>query len=793
MKRISLDRAWIFTSDKQKDVTLVDLPHDFTIHTDVSPDAPSAARTGYYCGGTGYYKKILPIPEEWRNKKIIVEFDGVYGLTKVSFNGNEAACHPYGYTPFHADITPFAEAGKDGKLCVTADNSKQLNTRWYSGSGIYRHVDLLIGEKVHIAPWGIYAHTDRIANGTAYVTVEITVLNETENAGEFRVFAEMGGISGSRVIHTEPNGKSVCRLRLIIPEAKLWDPDTPSLYTVNARIETRDGSIVDSDSVSFGIRTVSADVKNGFMLNGKTLKLKGSCIHHDNGLLGAASFYDSEYRKLSLLKNNGFNAVRSAHNPPSRDMLDICDKIGLIVMDEAFDMWRIQKNQNDYHLYFDDNWEKDMESFILRDRNHPSVAIWSIGNEVSERGGGGNGYAVAEMLAEKVRSLDPRPLTSAVCLLWGGTVPQEAEGIFEKARQIEETEGAQAAREYTDSNWGKYTEPFGAVLDIMGYNYLPERYENDGKQFPDRIICGTESFPKDIGTVWEKVEKLPYVIGDFTWTGFDYVGEAGLVKAVYYDAGEEGTADFSSHYPWRLANDSDFDICGFDRPQLHFRKIVWGSDETYIASEYPENYGKKANIGVWSWPACENSWTWPGYEGKHTVVYVYSAAEEVELILNGESLGRKAAGKNNGYTATFDIVYTPGTLTAISYTDGKEISRDEVTTTGSPASLKLTSDVNTLCADGHSLAYITAEIVDECGRRVPFAEIPCAASVNGAGKLAAFGIARPVTEENYCSGKFTSFNGRVLLIVRAGWEAGEVSVKITAEGLGDKTVTIPVR
>lgn len=790
MKRISLDRAWIFTSDKQKDISLTDIPHDFTISTDVSPDAVSGAATGYYRGGRGIYEKIIPIPEKWKDCKMLVEFDGVYGLTKVSFNGVETAFHPYGYTPFHADITPFAEAGKDGKLCVEVDNSKQLNSRWYSGSGIYRHVDLLVGEKVHIAPWGIYAHTDRITDGAAYVTVEITVLNETEKAGEFRVFAEIGGISESRLIHIEAKGKSVCRLRLIIPDAKIWDIDTPDLYTVNARVEEKNGRITDSDFVSFGIRTVSVDVKNGFMLNGKTVKLKGSCIHHDNGILGAASFYDSEYRKLSLLKNNGFNAVRSAHNPPSRDMLDICDKIGLIVMDEAFDMWRIGKNQNDYHLYFDDNWEKDMESFILRDRNHPSVVIWSIGNEVSERGGGGNGYAVADMLANKVRSLDPRPVTSAVCLLWNGTVPDDAADIFEKAKRIEETEGAKAAKEFSDANWGKYTEPFGAVLDIMGYNYLPERYENDGKQFPDRIICGTESFPKDIAFVWDKVEKLPYVIGDFTWTGFDYLGEAGIGKSVYYD--ETETADLSSPYPWRLANDSDFDICGFDRTQLHLRKAVWGSSETYIAVGYPENYGKKANIGSWSWPACENSWTWPGHEGKPTVVDVYSASEEVELILNGESLGRKAAGKANGYTATFNIIYTPGTLTAVSYTDGKEISRDEIATTGEPAALNLTSDVYTLRADGCSLAYITAEITDSCGRRVPYAEIPCTASVSGAGKLAAFGIARPITEENYTTGKFTSFNGRVLLIVRSGWEAGEITVKITAEGLGAQTMTLSV-
>ncbi len=529
------------------------------------------------------------------------------------------------------------------------------------------------------------------------------------------------------------------------------------------------------------------------MINGKTLKLKGACIHHDNGILGAASFYDSEYRKLSLLKKNGFNAIRSAHNPPSSNLLEICDKLGLIVMDEAFDMWNIRKNDYDYHLYFRDFWESDMESFILRDRNHPSVCIWSIGNEVSERGGAGNGYSTAASLAEKIRSLDPtRPVTSAVCLLWNGTVPEEDEYIFEKKQQIEKEKGSAAAKEYEDFCWGKYTEPFAAVLDIMGYNYQAHRYENDGHQFPDRVICGTESFPIRIAEIWDKVEKLPYVIGDFTWTGYDYLGEAGIGKAVYYDSSKGESADMSSPYPWRLAFDSDFDICGFDRPQLHFRKAVWGSAETYIAVGYPQNYGKDAAMSDWSWPACENHWTWHGFEGKPLYVDVYSAAKEVELILNGKSLGRKGSGKENGFTAGFDLIYEPGTLTAISYNDNTEVSRNEITTASAPSALKLSSNVASLAANGHSLAFITAEIVDCSGNRVPDAEILCSASVKGAGTLAAFGNARPITEENYCSGSFTSYQGRVLAVIRSGWKEGSVTLTVSAKELCEKTITLPV-
>ena len=793
MKRISIDREWQFYSDKCSGVKNVDLPHDFIIGTDVDPNAPSGTACAYYNGGIGYYEKTIHVPSEWAGKKIILEFDGSYGVTTVYCNKKEIVRHPHGYAPFHADLTDCLKESENCVINVTVDNSAQPNSRWYSGAGLYRHVDLLVGEPAHIAPWGIFAHTERIENGAAYVTVEVTVYNGTDTSGEFRVQAKLGDASAKRAVHIEKNSSSVCRLRLIVPDAKLWDTESPNLYSVDVCLEDINGNVIDSDSVAFGIRTISADVKNGFMLNGRTLKLKGACVHHDNGILGAASFYDSEYRKLSLLKNNGFNAVRSAHNPPSRDMLKVCDELGLVVIDEAFDMWNLPKNACDYHLYFKDYWEMDMESFILRDRNHPSVVIWSIGNEVEERGGANNGYEVARQLAEKVRALDPtRYVTAAVCVLWGGSLPESAKELDEKKKEIELSQGIDAAEEFWNNVFGRFTETFAAPLDIIGYNYKPERYENDGTEFPDRIICGTESFPKEIDRVWDKVEKLPYVIGDFTWTGFDYIGEVGIGKAVYTEAESDENPDMSSPYPWRLANDSDFDICGFDRPQLHYRKIVWGSEETYIAARYPENFGKKETVSAWGWPACENHWTWNGYEGKPTQVDVYSAADEVELILNGESLGRKPAGKENRYTAKFNLRYIPGKLTAVSYKSGTEISRDELVTAGMPATVRAKSNVTSLPANGHSLAFVTAEIVDSEGRRVPDAEIPCEASVEGEGTLAAFGVARPVTDENYTVGRFTSYQGRVLAVVRSGWKEGTVSVKISVKDLGEETVTLQV-
>ncbi|MDO4740724.1 MAG: glycoside hydrolase family 2 TIM barrel-domain containing protein, partial [Eubacteriales bacterium] len=522
MKRINIDRGWNFFAGKKKwpakeePVTkIVDLPHDFTIETDPYPEAPSGASSGYYNGGFGNYSKLLEIPQEWAGKKILVEFDGVYKDATVSFGENVAALHPYGYTPFHADITPYATPGAARELCVTVNNTAQPNSRWYSGSGIYRHVDLLVGGPVHIAPWGIFAYTERVQDGTAYVMVEITVHNETAQAENLRVRAEMGGACAARALHVPANEKATARIRLIVPEVKLWDIDSPNLYDVKAVLENMDGEELDTEETLFGVRTISVDVQNGFMLNGRTVKLKGGCVHHDNGMLGAASFYDSEYRKFSLMKQGGFNAIRCAHNPPSRDMLKVCDELGLLVMDEAFDMWTMEKTTNDYHLHFHDWWKRDMEAFITRDRNHPCVVFWSTGNEIVERGGLSDGYEWARQLADHARRLDPtRPVANALCSMWSGLSPEETAKVREEREKAAQSGGTQnMSTPYMDAIWGKYTEAFAAPLDVVGYNYLDARYAADGERYPDRVICGTESFPLDIDIIWHEVKRLPYVIG----------------------------------------------------------------------------------------------------------------------------------------------------------------------------------------------------------------------------------------------------------------------------------------
>ena len=812
MNRQSLDRDWEFersktnaSADSQNQKKLVQLPHDFTIETDTYPEAPAGAASGYYGGGAGIYTKMLHIPAEAADQRVLVEFDGAYMNATVILNGHKVTEHHYGYTPFHADLTPYIKPGKPNRLTVVVNNDAQPNSRWYSGSGLYRHVDLLTAPLLHIAPWGIYARTSHIVGGTAFVIVETTVENHTGKPAHVWVNIRMdresdGETAGAgRVrIHVPAGGKRTGRVTVPVDDVRLWDIDSPNLYRITADLSDESGCL-DRDTVTFGVRTISVDVKNGFMLNGRTLKLKGGNVHHDNGILGAAAFRDSEYRKMKLLKDNGYNAVRCAHNPPSRDLLDACDRLGLLVINEAFDMWTMEKKTHDYSLYFKSDWKADMEAFILRDRNHPSVIMWSTGNEVNERGGLSGGYQWAWELAEWVRKLDPtRPVTNGLCTFYTGLEDEDQARYYEEVFENPDMAGfINFDTPFGEKIWGEYTEAFCAPLDVVGYNYLMHQYEATGAAFPNRVICSTESIARDMDKYWESVERYPYLIGDFAWTAFDYIGEAGLGKAVYAEPGTEDElrkTTGESPFPWRLANCADFDLCGFARPQLAYRRIVWGSRETYIVSRHPEHYGKTEILSGWGWPECDHAWSWKGHEGKPVLVEVYSAADEVELFLNGRSVGRKPAGPGNRFKARFDLIYEPGTLEAVGYSAaGERLSSDAVSTAGEPAGIRLTPEKRELAADGQSLCYVVAEIVDGEGNRVPNAEIPAVAEVKGAGTLAAFGAGRPQTMENYTAGRFVSCKGRLLAIVRAGYEAGLAALTVNAEGLGSASLEIPVK
>ncbi|WP_338540636.1 glycoside hydrolase family 2 TIM barrel-domain containing protein [Paenibacillus tundrae] len=813
MIRENIDRAWEFSHGIPSIVPgstqpgrLLNLPHDFMIEIDTKPEAPGGSLTGYYDGGIGTYTKILDIPEEYADKRVMVEFDGVYMNATVKLNGHVVTKHHYGYSPFHADLTPYLKPGMPNNLIITVNNGAQPNARWYSGSGLYRHVDLLVAQKVHIVPWGIFAHTSHIVNGTAFVFVETTVENFNSAPADVwlnvNMMREVSGIkagTGRVKVHVPAGEKVVGRVRVAVEHADLWDIDSPNLYRITVEL-TDNKSVLDHDSTQFGIRTISVDPLNGFMLNGRSLKLKGGCVHHDNGILGAASFRDSEFRKMKLHKDNGYNAIRFAHNPMSRDLLDACDRLGLLVINEAFDVWTMEKNAQDYSLYFVENWMNDLETFMLRDRNHPSIIMWATGNEVLERGGMSDGYRLAAQLAARVRELDPtRLVTNSLCSFFNGLDDEDTATFYkEMSLLLEDGEGftPNYDTDFGMKIWPEYSEAFAAPLDVVGYNYMNYHYANAIEHYPDRVICGTESMPPQCDKYWHDVERFSHVIGDFVWTSHDYIGEAGLGKVKYVHRDETRNTHNSignSPYPWRLANCSDFDLCGFARPQLFYRKIVWGSDETFIAVRNPGNFGKLEILSRWGWPECEHHWSWTGSEKLPIQVDIYSRAEEVELILNGKSLGRNPAGKTNRYTASFELIYEPGTLEAVSYIDGKRISSDILITAGKPEGIRIVTDKKELVANGQSLIYAVVEIVDAEGTLVPTAELKATAKLSGAATLAAFGTGRPQTTENYTKGEFTSYQGRLLAIVRASYEVGMSTMMVEIDGLNHESIEIPVQ
>ena len=819
MKRICIDEKWTFRRGfldspgllKEDPGITVNLPHDGMIGTAVTPDAPAQADMGYFAGGLCNYTKNVLIPREWENECIRLQFDGAMMNASVDVNGCRAGSQHYGYAPFGIDLTNLVTFGSENRITVNLNTSMQPNSRWYTGSGLYRSVHLLHGPKVHIAPDGIFAHTEEVADGYAFLKIETEICNETaENRlaeAEVSLIREASGetaATSKQVIHIGARSREIARISLNLRNPMLWDADHPNLYRVRIRVrnlgrfrthfEKDSTQPVDEADVLFGIRTVSADAVRGLLINGKTVKLKGGCLHHDNGLLGAVSLYETEARKIRKLKEIGFNAVRTAHNPPSAALIEACDRIGMYVFDEAFDSWGIAKRAGDYSQYFDSHWKKDLSAFIRRDRSHPCVILWSTGNEIPERGGLNDGYTLATKLADLVRTLDgTRPVSNGICSFWSGLDDFLAEGTDQSQN---------AGIEDPENLWEKGTEPFAAPLDIVGYNYMEDQYERDHLMFPERVILGSENFPKEIGFRWPLVEKLPYVLGDFTWTAWDYLGEAGIGKAVSLDPDdpllEKGPwalmPHVSSPFPWRTANDADFDITGRITPQGTYRSVIWGNTGTFLYSYPPEAFGKTELTSPWGFPAARACWNHEGQEGAPVELLVFSGAQEVEVFVNGRSIGRKPVSMERPLPCSvrFETVYEPGIVEAVSYSDGREVSRAVLTTASRPARLRVTPEKSAMKADGHDLIYVNIEVVDQQGNRVPNAEIPLAANLSGPALLSGFGTGNPVTDEDYTDRKTRTCQGTATAILRAGYEPGWIVLTVSGEGLPEEQLKLSV-
>lgn len=760
----------------------INLPHDLSISKARSQNHTTGGSGGYAWSGVVTYRKKFSVPYNWSGLNVQIEFEGVYMNASVSINGHLVAKHPYGYTSFMADLTAHLKPGEENELIVVVNNSAQPNSRWYSGTGIYRHVWIRTAGPVRIKPWGVFVTTPVVdpAASTVDLVTEIEGLEASDGGYVLRsiIFDENGQ---AQSLVEEPVSGATLRQRLIVRNAKLWTVDAPGLYTLRSEL-LLDDKVVDSEKTTFGIRSISIDAQNGFRLNGRAMKLKGGCVHHDHGLLGAASYDRAEERKIELMKASGYNAVRSSHNPPAPAMLDACDRLGMLVIDETFDCWRMGKNPNDYSLYFEDWWQRDTEAMIRRDRNHPSIIMWSIGNEVPERTGVSDGYAWARRQADFVRSLDStRWVTSALPFLFEEIFsnPGFAQNIADAQTMFDQMKMVPVDVE--SDRWGNVTREFCEVLDVVGYNYLCFRYEWDSKRFPGRVIAGTETFPTQAYDTWKETERLPFVIGDFVWTAVDYLGESGIGKVSVDDP----TPAFAGN-PWpnHLAHCGDIDICGYKRPQSYFRDLLWGvRTAPFIGVINPQLFGKKLAYSEWGWEPVIDTWSFPGDEGKPVQIYVYAIDDEVELLINGRSVGRKPAGTSAKNKILFESVYEPGTIEAVGYRDGQPVGRTRLMTTGVPSALKAAADRMEIHAEYGDLAFVGIEIVDQNGNIVKWADAEISLDVSGAGELIAIGTANPVSEELYTGSVRKAWHGRLMAVIRSNGQVGEIIFTASTIGL----------
>ncbi|MBN1359978.1 MAG: DUF4982 domain-containing protein [Sedimentisphaerales bacterium] len=788
-RQFSMDRGWKFhlgdvegaeaaNLDDSAWRTL-DVPHDWSIEGEFSREAPTGGGGGYLPTGIGWYRKHFRLPLLAEGQRAWIEFDGVYENSTVWVNGHLLGTRPFGYISFHYDVTKHLVEGEN-VVAVRVDNSNQPNTRWYSGSGIYRHVRLVVLNPLHIGHWGQSVTTPEVSEDTAKAVIRTTVVNESAaptRAGQWQFWI------------MDPNGVQVCggagtydtiepggSLEVEGPPAevhapRLWSVETPQLYTLRT-VVLNDGQPVDEITTTFGIRRIEYDVDRGFLLNGQPVKMNGVCLHHDGGCVGAAVPPRVWERRLETLKAMGCNAIRTAHNPPAPEFLDLCDRMGFLVMDEAFDEWRIGKTRYGYNRYFDEWAQRDLIAMLHRDRNHPSVVMWSVGNEIREQPRE-NGHEILRALVETCHREDPtRPVTL-------GCDNIAADG-------------------------GSTTLAFLDGLDIVGYNYVDRWHERrelfyslDRHDHPDWRFVGTESVsvggirggyslgndPEAVQPnyntrmiraeqLWKFVATHDYVIGDFMWTGIDYLGEA--------------------WWPGKHASSGVIDLCGFPKDGFYFYQSQWTTEP--MVHVFPH-------------------WNWEGREGQVIPVLAYSNCDAVELFLNGKSLGEKrlefprqgtsggwnryARPRVNATTAdlhiAWDVPYEPGVLKAVGKRGRQVVCTEEIRTAGAPAAVRLSVDRETIAGDGRDVAHVKVEIVDADGLVVPTADNLVQFDVTGQGRLIGVDNSDPRDHDSFQAPQRRAFNGLCLAIVQSNREPGEIRLSARSEGLEGASIEVAVR
>jgi beta-galactosidase len=783
-KRNLFDFDWKFQLGDVKDAEKIsfddnnwrnlDLPHDWSIEGEVTQDAPAAGNGGYLPTGIGWYRKHFEVSKNDLDKIVWIEFDGVYMNSEVWINGNHLGLQPYGYTSFYYDLTPYLKEGEN-IISVKVDNSKQPNSRWYSGSGIYRNVWLIKQVPLHISHWGVYVTTPEVSKDSAVVNVKTKINNEGKSSKKGRLLSVIVDKKGNEVSKNEISfsiepGKTIelnQQIKVISPA--LWSVDSPSLYKLHQTI-TDEGKEVDNLITAIGIRKIEYDVNKGFLLNDEHVKMNGVCLHHDGGCVGAAVPIGIWESRLKKLKEMGCNAIRTSHNPPAPEFLDLCDEMGFLVMDESFDEWKSDKREYGYHICFDEWYEKDLVAMLHRDRNHPSIVLWSVGNEIPDQKTE-EGTKTLQALTEICHREDPtRPVTQAC--------------------------------DNIAADGGATTLSFLNALDIVGYNYVDRWHERrelffstDRHDHPEWKMIGTEnrsnhgvfrgdySLGKDSSIVnpnynsdminpeqlWKVVKMNDYVIGDFMWTGIDYLGE--------------------SFWPYKSWNFGVMDLCGFPKDGYYFYQSQWTSKP--MLHLFPH-------------------WNWKGREGQIIPVLCYTNCNEVELFLNGKSYGTKRIefprqGNSGGWNKydnpvvnpttadlhlQWDLPYEPGVIKAVGKINGKVVCNEEIKTAGEPFAIRLSADCDKINIDERDVANVKVEIVDSNGNVVPTADNLLKFSIEGEGSIIGIDSGSPVDHNSFIVMERKAYNGLCLAVVQSKQKEGNIKLVVKSQGLKEAAISI---
>lgn len=797
MQKLDFNRNWMCRCLTRKEEAYpVTLPHDAMLSEPRTQESVGEGNTGWYLGGDYEYRKQFTVPKEYGDKTVLLEFEGVYHNAEVYINEKKAAFRPYGYTNFYVDIKEFLRLGEENEIRVIARNEDQPNSRWYSGTGIYRPVYLYVGDKKHIPVNGVKIRT--VSAKPAVIEVEV----RTSMPGEVKV--EILDDANTVVFAETEAADSKAVFRLEIPDAKLWSCDTPNLYICRA--------VFGEDAVTetFGIRLLKWDSQNGMTINGSRVILRGACVHHDNGVLGACTFPEAEERRVRILKENGYNAIRSSHYPCSKAMLDACDRQGMLMMDEYVDVWYIHKTKYDYAGTLEKWWKQDLKDMVEKDYNHPCVIMYSTGNEVAETAQK-KGIRLTGAFTEYLHSLDDtRPVTCGINIFFnflssvglGVYSDEKAEKTAQSAEKSAKDTKDKEKKKPVGSEFyntlaclvGDYFMKVGATLypcdvktrdayanmDIAGYNYGIFRYRHDLKKYPERLILGSETFCKDAYAFWEIAKKNPRIIGDFVWAGWDYIGETGDGAAEYADY-REGEQVFPM-----TGNNGRIDLLGKPRAEAAFTRVAFEQETGPFLAVDPVYQKEKLRLTGWALTKAVESWSWRGCAGQPAKVEVYARAAEIELLVNGKSVGKKKLKKK--CRAIFQTAYEDGEITAVSYDkNGKEIGRRTLTTAEEDTILQIRPEADTVRPEG--LLFVPLQYTDKGGIWKPMEKHQLKVTVEN-GTLAGLGSANSYVKGNYTEDTVKTYYGEALAVIRAG-SSGTVKIHVRDEK-GICTAEIPI-